>query len=116
MLTDRHDFVLDPFAGSCVTGEVAERLGRDWACCDLMEDYLHGALGRFHDADAPFQKGLFARGANRSNENSYRVFHPASLWGENTEDALQENGGLTRPPTVNTNGAHGKKAKQTEGK
>lgn len=26
MLTDRGDMVLDPFAGSCVTGEVAERL------------------------------------------------------------------------------------------
>lgn len=28
MLTDRGDLVLDPFAGSCVTGEVAERLAR----------------------------------------------------------------------------------------
>jgi site-specific DNA-methyltransferase (cytosine-N4-specific) len=116
MLTDPQDFVLDPFAGSCVTGEVAERLGRNWACCDLMEDYLHGALGRFHDAGAPFQKALFARGADRSNENFYRVYHPGSLWDQNTEDSLQEDGGLTRPASVSRNGAHVKKSKTTKSK
>ena len=114
MLTDPRDFVLDPFAGSCMTGEVAERLGRNWACCDLMEDYLHGALGRFRDADTPSQKALFARGASRSNENFYRVYHPGSLWGENTEGPLQENGGVTRRPIVNANGARLKKAKHTK--
>jgi len=30
MLTDKNDLVLDPFAGSCVTGEVCERLDRRW--------------------------------------------------------------------------------------
>jgi len=40
MLTDTGDLVLDPFAGSCVTGEVAERLGRRWVCVELLEEYL----------------------------------------------------------------------------
>src|SRR5699024_2089431 len=28
MLTDKNDLVFDPFAGSCITGEVAEHMGR----------------------------------------------------------------------------------------
>lgn len=51
MLTDPGDLVVDPFGGSCVTGEVAERLGRRWVCADLSKDYLTGALGRFVRAD-----------------------------------------------------------------
>jgi DNA modification methylase len=47
MLTDPLDTVLDPFAGSCVTGEVAECLNRSWICCELDESYLLGARGRF---------------------------------------------------------------------
>jgi len=39
--------LVDPFAGSCVTGEVAERLGRKWMCGELIEEYLAGAPSRF---------------------------------------------------------------------
>jgi len=41
--------MIDPFAGSCVTGEVCERLGRKWVWIDLVEEYLKGALGRFEE-------------------------------------------------------------------
>ncbi len=51
MLTDRGDLVVDPFAGSCITGAAAESLGRRWVCGELMEDYLLGALGRFQGGD-----------------------------------------------------------------
>lgn len=47
LLTDEGDLVLDPFAGSCTTGEVCERLGRRWICCDTDAGYLRGAVGRF---------------------------------------------------------------------
>ena len=47
MLTDESDFVVDPFAGSCATGAVAERLGRRWLCCDTSREYLSAAIGRF---------------------------------------------------------------------
>ncbi len=47
MLTDPGDLVVDPFAGSCVTGEAAERLRRRWICSELRPDYVEGALGRF---------------------------------------------------------------------
>ena len=46
MLTDPNDTVLDPFAGSCVTGD-RQSLGRRWICCELDEQYLLGARGRF---------------------------------------------------------------------
>lgn len=51
MLTDEGDLVIDPFAGSCVTGAVSERLERRWVCCDTNEEYLLGALGRFADLE-----------------------------------------------------------------
>lgn len=45
MLTDPGDMVFDPFGGSCVTGEVAERLERRWVCSEIVEEYLRGAVG-----------------------------------------------------------------------
>ena len=47
MLTEPGDFVIDPFAGSCVTGEVCERIKRRWTCIELVHDYCEAALGRF---------------------------------------------------------------------
>lgn len=102
MLTEPGDCVVDPFAGSCVSGEVAERLERKWICCDLVEDYLKGSLARFPQAapGASAQQTLFPAGSNRNFECSYRVNHPGSLWNGNTEDQLQDDGGQSRPPSV----------------
>lgn len=46
-LTEPGDLVLDPFAGSCVTGRVAEDLGRRWLCVERVQTYLDGARLRF---------------------------------------------------------------------
>lgn len=46
-LTEPGDLVLDPFAGSNVTGEVCERLGREWVAIELIEEYLRGSKFRF---------------------------------------------------------------------
>jgi site-specific DNA-methyltransferase (cytosine-N4-specific) len=46
-LTDKDDIVLDPFCGSNVTGECAERLGRRWLAFELSENYLQGSKFRF---------------------------------------------------------------------
>jgi site-specific DNA-methyltransferase (cytosine-N4-specific) len=46
-LTDEGDIVLDPFAGSNVTGEVCESLRRQWVAFDLVEEYLKGSQFRF---------------------------------------------------------------------
>lgn len=41
--------MLDPFAGSNVTGEVCDRLGRRWVAIELIEEYLKGSKFRFDE-------------------------------------------------------------------
>lgn len=89
MLTDAGDLVIDPFGGSCVTGEACEKLGRPWACCELVEDYLRGAKGRFQ------QETLFPVGKGKTVP-SYSISHPAALWNGNEGEALAADGGRTR--------------------
>jgi site-specific DNA-methyltransferase (cytosine-N4-specific) len=43
LCTKRGDLVLDPFAGSNVTGEAAERLGRRWISIEVAEEYVEGS-------------------------------------------------------------------------
>lgn len=45
------DLVIDPFAGSNVTGEAAERAGRRWKAFELSEPYLQGSVARFESVD-----------------------------------------------------------------
>ena len=49
-LTEPGQLVLDPFAGSNMTGQVAERLGRSWLSIELNGDYVAGSRVRFPDA------------------------------------------------------------------
>jgi site-specific DNA-methyltransferase (cytosine-N4-specific) len=49
-LTEPGDTVLDPFAGSNVTGAVAERLGRRWLAVEINADYVEGSRLRFGSA------------------------------------------------------------------
>lgn len=46
-LTVSRDLVLDPFAGSNITGLVAETLDRRWVSVDVDESYLAGSITRF---------------------------------------------------------------------
>ncbi|MBI5393860.1 MAG: site-specific DNA-methyltransferase [Verrucomicrobia bacterium] len=90
MLTDVGDIVIDPFAGSCVTGEVAERLRRQWICCELIEDYLKGALGRFQGAEPLLPEPSKAKGIH------YKLAHPATLWNGMDDEPLAADGGKSR--------------------
>ena len=92
MLTDPGDLVIDPFAGSCVTGEVAERLERKWICVELVEDYLKGAIGRF--VREPVQREMVDPTIKR---NYYRILRPGILWNGVHGDPLQADGGAKRP-------------------
>lgn len=95
MLTDEGDRVFDPFAGSCVTGEVAERLRRRWTCVDIVEEYLMGALSRFHRTSYdPRTKPL----KHDDTINYYRVPHPGILWNGTDKTLLPDDGGATRTP------------------
>lgn len=50
--TEKEDLVLDPFAGSNMTGRVAESLERRWMSIEIEEEYIKGSQFRFED-DAP---------------------------------------------------------------
>jgi site-specific DNA-methyltransferase (cytosine-N4-specific) len=55
-LTDPEDIVLDPFAGSNVTGEAAQKWGRKWISIESEQSYLEGSLFRFFDETILCQK------------------------------------------------------------
>ncbi len=96
MLTEPSDLVVDPFGGSCVTGEVAERLDRRWTCIDMEEDYLRGALGRFVVDQNPGETNG-KKGARP--QTYYKVPKPGLLWSESLDLPLPEDGGRKRPPS-----------------
>ncbi len=47
LCTDKDDLVLDPFAGSNMTGYVAESMGRRWIAFDEVQEYLEASRFRF---------------------------------------------------------------------
>ena len=92
MLTDKDDQVFDPFGGSCVTGEVAERLRRRWTCCELNEEYLQGAVGRF------VGNSTTPPDVRRPDDESsyYKMPHPGILWNGAEGSVLPTDGGKQR--------------------
>lgn len=91
MLTDEGDLVIDPFAGSCVTGEVCERLNRRWICVDLVEEYLKGALARFEKPNQSINE------KQKPQEKYYKIPIPGILWDEFEHEKLAADGGKNRP-------------------
>ena len=92
-LTDPGDLVFDPFAGSCATGEVAEKLGRRWICGEIQEQYLLGAQGRFLSPN-----GNRPKQSSHKETRTYNVHRPGLLWEDGIETPLPKDGGRTRPP------------------
>ncbi|MBW4437694.1 MAG: site-specific DNA-methyltransferase [Pleurocapsa minor GSE-CHR-MK-17-07R] len=95
MLTDVGDMVIDPFGGSCITGEICERLQRKWACIELSQEYLEGALGRFQ---SPILQKAVSDPSDDSNY--YRVPRPGILWNGKPMDELATDGGKKRAASV----------------
>jgi len=93
MLTDVDDLVIDPFAGSCITGEASERMQRRWKCCEIVEEYLHGALGRFQ----PKLHRYLEVKSGREREESYRIFRPGLIQNGLEREKLPRDGGKKRP-------------------
>jgi site-specific DNA-methyltransferase (cytosine-N4-specific) len=86
-LTDPGDMVLDPFGGSCITGMVAEALGRNWACVELSSEYIRGGIGRF-------QGDMVS--SLRDRQAVYSINTPCSLPVDEQEVPLVANGGAAR--------------------
>ncbi|HEX2715254.1 MAG TPA: site-specific DNA-methyltransferase [Candidatus Acidoferrales bacterium] len=51
LTTEETDLVLDPFAGSNVTGEAAEFTNRRWIAIEIRKDYLEGSRFRFEEPE-----------------------------------------------------------------
>lgn len=102
MLSEPGDLVVDPFGGSCVTGEVAERLNRRWLCIELREDYLRGGIGRFERPPAaarssqPQLPELDTAQVGRDGDY-YKIPRPGLLWNGESPDPLPPDGGQKRP-------------------
>lgn len=88
LLTEPGDLVFDPFAGSCVTGAVAEASNRHWACCEISEEYVQGALARFTPSVQPL---------TRERTTTYEIAAPCSRSTDEAETPLIADGGAKRP-------------------
>jgi len=95
MLTDLDDLVVDPFAGSCATGEAAEKARRHWICCDLVQDYLEGAVGRFQREEA-VRYPAPTKAPRAGNEAFYRAYRPGLMRNGQEEEPLSKDGGAKR--------------------
>lgn len=97
MVTEPNDLVVDPFAGSCVTGEVCERTKRRWVCIELVESYCEAALGRFvpHPTE-----GAKPATSPADPSNYYRVPRPGLMWESGHIDELAKDGGRKRPAKI----------------
>jgi len=71
LTTQENDCVLDPFAGSNVTGEAAEGNRRRWIAVDVREDYLEGSRFRFLELGA-LAKTVGARASDAQRALSFR--------------------------------------------
>lgn len=87
MTTDAGDMVFDPFGGSCVTGAVAEALGRRWACVELNAAYLEGAVARFGE-----DRSLLSAG----KPSSYMIHTPCAAGVDERDVPLIADGGRAR--------------------
>lgn len=94
MLTDQGDLVVDPFAGSCVTGEVCERLRRRWICIELIEEYLRAAVGRFA---RPADQMSASRKTGDEESEYYKIPRPSLFWDGVLGEPLPTDGGRKRP-------------------
>ncbi len=104
MLTDPGDHVIDPFAGSCVTGEACDSLRRNWMCIELNEEYVRGALGRFPVSTPPAEPRLMEVPPEEAAAAVYyKVPRPGVLWNGIDGPPLAPDGGRSR---TKARGAH----------
>ena len=80
---------------SCITWEVAESLGRKWACSELVQQYLDGALGRF-------KYPANERAPVKADEGYYKIPRPSLLWNGPDPIPLAEDGGRKRPASMSS--------------
>ena len=71
LTTEPGDLVLDPFAGSNTTGEVAQEMGRQYLAFDLDEDYLAASRFRFEELDGEPSGDGAAAVVDKSSQSTF---------------------------------------------
>lgn len=104
MLTDVGDLVVDPFAGSCVTGEVCDSLQRRWVCVEMREEYARGAVGRFGPQTLVLEPAPDDTDPGEGNEED-RGRHSTGIWTTGDGALLPADGGMTRERRASGNRA-----------
>jgi len=66
LCTEPGDTVLDPFAGSNISGEAAERLGRRWIAVEISQPYLEGSKFRFQPSQFRLATGSSSSARGRA--------------------------------------------------
>ena len=83
LCTEPGDLVLDPFAGSNMTGRVAETRERKWLAFEIEESYLQGSQFRFEENSPlvvePIQSGKETLKHQKSNNIQISLFDSNSL-------------------------------------
>ncbi len=74
-LTDENDLIVDIFAGSNTTGEVAEIKGRQWIACDLDRNYLVASALRFFEEPLDEKQQEVFEALLKSNELPIDLTH-----------------------------------------
>ena len=85
-LTNENDIILDPFAGSCTSGAVAERLGRYWINIDIQKQYLKGGKIRFNKKYKETKK-------KKKQFFEYKIKRPGSIWEKLGNKKIKADGG-----------------------
>lgn len=76
-LTEENDLVLDPFAGSNTTGEVAERNRRRWIACETNHQYASASIARFQlDGRKQTAKDINLRARRHAASSASSVLTP----------------------------------------
>ena len=73
-------------------------MDRKWLCVEIVESYLHGAMGRFEDVSDTAK----LKSPKMNADGYYRIPHPGLLWNEHTDDEeqLPEDVGRQRSTTT----------------
>jgi site-specific DNA-methyltransferase (cytosine-N4-specific) len=84
MLTEPGDLVVDIFAGSNTTGQVAEAEGRQWLAFEALPEYVAASAFRFLDKDPPLEqlKAIYDKitSGDCINIDQYRKQAELALW------------------------------------
>lgn len=72
-LTNKGDLVLDIFAGSNTTGEVAEQLKRKWLAFEINEKYIKNSILRFHSAQYNKKDGTKVKSEKKQSSDQIEL-------------------------------------------